>query len=75
MKTVSQILDDRLYSRDDRDPRAMYYRTNTGNEFEISAELRDELNVDFGACVEANLLHDTDLTLDEFIAQRAVLSS
>ena len=53
----------------------MYYRTNTGNEFEISAELRDELNVDFGACVEANLLHDTDLTLDEFIAQRAVLSS
>ncbi len=75
MKTLSQILDDGLYSRDDRDPRAFFYITQSGSEFEVSEELRDELNADYGHCTPDYLFSETGLTLDEYIEQKAVPTS
>ena len=71
MKTVSQILDERLYNKDDSDPRALFYRTTCGKEYEVPEDLALELRVDFGHCTEDYLFMETDLTLDQFIELKA----
>jgi hypothetical protein len=71
MKTVCEILDEKIYHPTDRDPWAKFYRTSSGQEFEIDDELHEELLTCYGNNIEDFLREETGLTLDEFIEKRA----